>query len=242
MTRRKLLSVARLSVLATIVFILACSSILAREHKYQDAVMIDAAEYDWCHHDCAPFDRPTFFFCFQVSDQVLVGSRKADWAWMYDSSQMLSFRGKQVSIRFDDDSIWIIRTDTKDMHLRRDYSQDVFERPECTAEVHRHWLREFEKIKRPGAVPPEAVLIPQGARPFFKSEGPHFWVSCSFDSQANWDLCERWDEKGIKYKELKCVNSSNKPVVPADLVVDPLTTKVDYEIHLKNGTVLKALR
>jgi hypothetical protein len=51
-----------------------------------------------------------------------------------------------------------------------------------------------------------------------------------------------WDEKGIKYKELKCVDSSGKPVLPADLVVDPLTTQVDYEIHLKNGAILKALR
>jgi hypothetical protein len=225
-----------------VIFVLACFSTRAGEHKYQDGVMIDTAEYDWCHHDCAPFDRPTFFFCVQVANQVLIGSRKADWVWMYDSSQMLKFKGKRISGRFDDDSIWIIRTDGKDMHLSRDYSQDVFEHPECTAEVHRHWLREFEKLKRPATVPPEAVLIPQGARPFFKSEGPHFWVSCSFDSQANWDLCEMWDEKGTKYKEVKCVNSSDTPVLPADLVVDPLTTKVDYEIHLKNGTVLKALR
>jgi len=200
--------------------------------------MIDAAEYDWCHHDCAPFDRPTFFFCVQISDQVLVGSRKADWAWMYDSSQMLSFRGKQVSIRFDDDSIWIKRTDNKDMHLRRDYSQDVFERPECTAEVHRRWLREFETLQRPATVPSEAVLIPQGARPLLKSQGPHFWAKCSFDAQADFDFCEMWDEKGIKYKQLKCRTSSGKLVLSADLVVDPLTTKVDYEIHLKNGVVL----
>ncbi|HXM91465.1 MAG TPA: hypothetical protein VN974_07945 [Candidatus Dormibacteraeota bacterium] len=228
--------------LATVVFLLACSSIQAGEHKYQHGVMIDTAEYDWCHHDCASFDRPTFFFCVQVADQVLIGSRKADWRWMYDSSQMLSFKGKQVSIRFDDDSIWIIRTDSKEMHLSSDYSQDVFERPEYTAEVHRRWLRQFEALNRPATVPPEAVLIPQGAHPLFKSQGPHFWVKCSVDTQANWDLCEIWNEKGIKYKEVKCVSSSDKLVPAADLLVDQLTTKVDYEIHLKNGTVLKVLR
>jgi hypothetical protein len=227
--------------LSIVVFALICSSTHAGQHKYQDGVMIDAAEYDWCHHDCAPFDRPTFFFCVQVADQVLIGSRKADWAWMYDSSQMLRFKGKRVSLHFDDDSIWVIRTDGKDMRLSRDYSQDVFARPECIAEVHRHWLQEVEKLKRPETIPSEAVLIPQGPRPFFKSVGPHFWISCSFDSQANWDLCAMWDEKGNKYKELKCVNSSDRPVLPADLVVDPLTTQVDYEIHLKNGAILKAL-
>jgi hypothetical protein len=61
--------------LAIVVFILACSSIRAQEHKYRDGVMIDTAEYDWCHHDCAPFDRPTFFFCVKIADQVLIGSR-----------------------------------------------------------------------------------------------------------------------------------------------------------------------
>jgi hypothetical protein len=55
--------------LAIVVFILACSSIRAQEHKYRDGVMIDTAEYDWCHHDCAPFDRPTFFFCVKIADQ-----------------------------------------------------------------------------------------------------------------------------------------------------------------------------
>jgi len=49
------------------------------------------------------------------------------------------------------------------------------------------------------------------------------------------------DEKGTKYKELKCVDSTGKPVLPADLIIDPLTTKLDHEIHLKNGTVLKAV-
>jgi hypothetical protein len=215
----------------------------ARGNKYQDAIMIDTGEYDWCHYDCAPFDRPTFFFCLQVADRILIGSRKADWLWMYDSSQMFHFKGKAVSLRFDDNSIWIIRTDGKDMHLVRDYSQDVFTRQECVAEVRSHWLAEFENLRRPGEVPPEAVLIPQGARPFFKTEGPHFWVGCSFDPQEDWDLCKMWDEKGIKYKELKCINSSdNKPVPLTDLVVDPLTTKADYEIRLKNGIILKALR
>jgi hypothetical protein len=228
---------------AVLLFALAYSPTRATESGHQSAIMIDTAEYDWCHYDCAPFDRPTFFFCFQVADQILVGSRKADWIWMYDSSQMLRFKGKEVSVRFNADSIWIIRTDGKELQLTRDYSQDLFTRSECVAEVHRNWLSQFEKLKRPLTIPAEAVLIPLGMRPLLKSEGPHFWVSCSLDPQANWDLCTEWDEKGHKYKELKFVSASDhKPILPTDLVIDPLTTRADYDIHLKNGTILQELR
>ena len=53
-------------------------------------------------------------------------------------------------------------------------------------------------------------------------------------------MCVLWDEKGSEYKALKCVNPSNGPATPQDLIaIDPLTTTVDYEIHLKNGMVLR---
>lgn len=51
-----------------------------------------------------------------------------------------------------------------------------------------------------------------------------------------------WDENGLKYKEMKCANSSGKPVPPPDLLIDPLTTQFDYEIHLKSGVILRELQ
>lgn len=221
-------------------FGLACPLVHGGTHSYRQGTLIDTGEYDWCHYDCAPFDRPTLFFCVQVGGEILVGSSATDWIWGYDGSKMFALKGKAVSLRFDHDSIWIIRTDGKEMRLTQNYSRDVFVSEECSAEVHRHWLRELKDVQRPSAVPADAVLIPQGSRTAFKSEGPHFWVSCSFDSKTDWDLCDLWDEKGVKYKTVKCVDSSGKPVARRDLVVDPLTTKVDYEIHLMNGSVLTA--
>jgi hypothetical protein len=213
----------------------------ADEKKYQEGIMIDTGEYDWCHHDCAPFDRPTLFFCVQFSDQIFIRSRKVDWVWMYDSSKMLRFKGQPVSFRYDEHSMWIIRTDGKDLQLSRDYSRNAFTRPECVAEVHRHWLLQFEQVKRPATVPPEAVLVPLGLRPLLKSVGPHFWVSCTFRSNTNRDVCTTWDQMGVKYRELECVNSLDRqPVYQTDLVIDPLTTQADYEIHLSNGAILKA--
>jgi hypothetical protein len=76
-----------------------------------------------------------------------------------------------------------------------------------------------------------------------------------------------WDEKGVNYRELECVDGeTRRPVLDSDLVIDPLLrntrktecgakqfliplgvraapftllTRTDYEIHLKNGIVLK---
>jgi hypothetical protein len=211
------------------------------ERHYQDAMMLQSAEYDWCNHDCTPFDRPNYFFCVQVGDKILIGSRKADWAWMPDSIEMLE-QSKQVSLAYDDRSIWVKNGD-RETHLSRDYSEDVFTKPECTAEVHKNWLKDFESIKRPNTVPPEAVLVPKGRRPpipLFSQTAPHFWVTCKLDSVKPWDVCDVWDEAGKVLYQLECVNiADHLAVLPKDLVIDPLTTKVYYEIHLKNGILLK---
>jgi len=226
--------------LASLVCVSICLAARPEENKYQQGIMIDTGEYDWCHHDCAPFDRPTNFFCVQIGDKILIGSRSADWIWMYDSSQMRRFKGQPISIRYDQRSMWIIRTDGKDMRLSQDYSQNVFSRPECVAELHRHWLQQFEQVKRPSTVPTEAVLVPLGPRPLFKSVGPHLWVSCTFESNVNRDVCTTWDESGVKHRELEYVNSADHLAVnQADLMIDPLTTEFDYQIHLKNGAILE---
>jgi len=211
------------------------------ERRYQDATMLQSAEYDWCNHDCAPFDRPNYFFCVQVGDTILIGSRKADWAWMPDSIRMLE-RSSQISLAYDDRSIWV-RNGSRETHLSRDYSEDVFAKPECTAEIHRNWLKELESISRPMTVPPEAVLVPQGRRPpmtLFRKTGPYFWVTCNLDPVKPWDVCDAWDEAGKVLHKLECVNGADHvAVLPKDLVIDPLTTKVYYEIHLQNGILLK---
>ncbi len=218
---------------------LACSAQEA-DPKHQEGLMLQATEYDWCHDDCAPFDRPTYFYCVKVAGNVLIGSRKADWKWMYDTSQMRQFVGGAVALRYDKASIWIVRPDGKETHLDQDYSDDGFTNPACVSEVHRHWLRRLEHIRRPDDVPVEAVLVPKGYGAIFRPIGPHFWVTCNYDPDAHFDRCVWWDEKGVKFAGLELVDSSNhKPVSQSDLVIDPLTTKVYYEIHLQNGVVLK---
>jgi hypothetical protein len=225
------------TVLVMAAIMVALCSAKGGEQKYVQGLMLDAQTYDWCHYDCFPFDRPTHYFCVQVDNRVLVGSHKADWKWRYDSSQMFRFRGKPVSVRYDDKSIWIVRTDGKEMHLTVDYSQDDFVNPECTAEIHRHWLKELEPIKRPDTVPADAVLIPNHPR---RRPAPFFWITCKFDPQNLWDVCETWDEKGKPLTRLEAVDSAtHRGVLQRDLAVDPLATKMYDEIHLQNGIVLR---
>jgi hypothetical protein len=214
----------------------------AAERHYQEAAILQSAEYNWCYHDCVLFDRSTYFFCFQAPNEILIGSRKADWTWMPNSVGMLE-KGKQVSLRYDEKSIWVFRADGRETHLSRDYSQDVFSNPQCTAVVHGHWLQQLKSVARPAGVPQDAVVVPKGPRPgipLIYQTGPYFWVACKLNVEKEWDVCGSWDEKGEPLAQLECIDSVTRTAVfDRDLVVDPLTTKVYYEIHLHNGIILK---
>jgi hypothetical protein len=62
---------------------------------------------------------------------------------------------------------------------------------------------------------------------------------CSSDLQFLWDQCDTWDEKGRPFTHLEGVNSStHRAVLQKDLIIDPLTTKAYYEIHLQSGIIL----
>jgi hypothetical protein len=172
------------------------------------------------------------FFCVQSGDSVLIGSRKADWFWGYDSSRMFAFKGKPISVRFDRRSMWMVRTDGKELHLTQNYTRDVFQNGSCVAEVRRHWLARLGQVKRPTGVPGSAILVPT-------SDSTYFWVDCSLDPASRWDLCSVWDSQGTKYKSVECVNSQDKKPVPqAALIIDPLHTTNDNQFVLKDGTVL----
>jgi hypothetical protein len=57
---------------------------------------------------------------------------------------MLSFRGKELSVRYNDGSIWIVMTAGKDMHLTKDYFQDIG--PLHTFELHANSIRSAHGI------------------------------------------------------------------------------------------------
>jgi hypothetical protein len=205
------------------------SRVLASANELEKGTLVEATEFDPCHHDCAPFVTSSLFYCVQVRDRVLIGTRKAD-----SSSYMLQFQGKPVSVRYDSRSLWIVRPDGTEVHLSRDHLLlDPFRSSVCTAGIHREWLARLGTVARPAGVPAQAMLIPQ-------SHHSYFWVSCVFVPSSNWDACSVWDSEGSKYAVREVVSQPDRrAVLDSELVIDPLTTTNDYEFHLENGRILR---
>ena len=180
------------------------------------------------------FDRPTLYFCLQIGSDVVVGSRGADLVWMYDSSKMFNLAGRPVAVRYQSPSIWIMRPDGKEMHLKEDCSNDVFSNSACSASVRLRWIQKFAAVAIPRDVSPAAILVPLTVRSYF-------WVHCHFDTQEQWDVCLEWDSKGIPDTQKRELvdPSSHRGVLDAVLTIDPLTTKDKAALHLKNGIVLR---
>jgi hypothetical protein len=217
-----------------VMFAALCAPAKDSPPDHKQGVLVEGREYDPCHGDCFPLDRPTLYFCLQVDDRIVVGSRGADPAWLYDSSKMFALVGQAIAVRLDSHSLWITRPDKKEIHLRQDYSNDVFASQICSNEVRRHWLERFAHTPRPASVPKDAVLVPLSNRSYF-------WVRCEFDRQKNWDSCAEWNDKGERHpRDRELVNvATHSAVLDQNLIIDPLSTRNDFEIHLSNGVVLK---
>jgi hypothetical protein len=217
--------------------LLLLASVRGADPKHQDGVILEAKD-PGCNWDCIPF-LDTQFFCLKTSDTVLIGIRR-DWPWGYRGALTWGLEGLAISLRYDEASIWIVQANGKEFHLSREYPADPFRTDVCFSEVRRRWLQSFGEVKRPQGVPVEAVLVPQGAGTLLRRVGPHFWAACRFDAETNLDRCVVWNEKGFKSRDLEYVDSSDHaPVAQAGLAIDPLMTESPFEIHLRNGVVLK---
>jgi len=96
-------------------------------------------------------------------------------------------------------------------------------------------LKRLGDVRKPTAVPADAVLIPEGGRFFW-----HFysWVRCSLDADENDNICTYWDKAGHKdYESHVFSEVDRKPVPEADLQVDVYTTR-HSDVRLKDGTRL----
>ena len=114
--------------LAVALLILLPFSFAGARRTYLVAEFLDYSETSPCHHDCQPFDRVYFNFCFRSNGQVLT-ARSWAWSWEYDPSKMASLKGNPVQIRYDNSHVWVIRTDGKELRLTR--ARAEFENPVC---------------------------------------------------------------------------------------------------------------
>jgi hypothetical protein len=201
----------------------------------QTGTLLDVVEYDWCHHDCGPFNTDSALVCVQVDGSTFVGDRKLGDDWKEYYPQLSEGQRKPITVRLDRESIWIKTVGGKEFRFTQKYDEDVMHTPECTAEIHRHMLKRLGHAARPASVPSDAVLIPEGGRFFL-----HFysWVSCSFDAPENDDICTYWDKTGRKdYKSHVVSGRDRRPVPQEQLQIDPLTTRRN-EVRLTKGIAL----
>jgi hypothetical protein len=96
---------------------------LSADERMQKAIYLNDAVTNSCP-DCW-FIPVHFWFCFATGDQVLVGQTIA-WRWQYDPTEMFKLRKRVVSVRHTDTGMWVVRTDGKELKLRRDNSYTDF--------------------------------------------------------------------------------------------------------------------
>jgi hypothetical protein len=118
-------------ILAVIVAVVGCAQ---AARQYQEAKFVEYSTYSPCHYDCQPFNVVYFNFCFQVDKQFLIGNTYA-WKWEYDPAEMKSLEGSSVSVRFKDNRLWVIRTDGKELLLRRLKVSTHFKNPNCNSPI-----------------------------------------------------------------------------------------------------------
>jgi hypothetical protein len=203
--------------------------------SYQSGELLEAVNYDWCHYDCGPFNTESMYICVQADGKILVGERKMGRDWREYYHQLSANQGKPIPVRYDDHSIWVMTSDSKEVHFDQGYEGDLFHTRACTAEIHRHMLKSLGDVKRPASVPTDAVLIPEGGRFFWHY---YLWVRCSLDATENDDICTYWDKGGHKdYDDHVVSDKDRRPVPDADLKIDAYTTRHN-EVRLQNGIEL----
>jgi len=116
-----------LRTLAVIVLAIGCAQ---AAEKYQQAKFLEYSVFSPCHYDCQPFNVVYFNFCFQLDNQFLIGRTYA-WKWEYDPSKMSPLQGTNVSMRFNESYIWVVRTDRKELRLNRLQSSTHFKDSRC---------------------------------------------------------------------------------------------------------------
>ena len=100
--------------------------------RYEHAKFVEYSTYSPCHYDCQPLNIVYFNFCFRMEKQVLIGTTYA-WKWEYDPAQMAPLQGRDLSVRFNDHDIWVVRTDGKELRLKRLTSSTHFNNADCNS-------------------------------------------------------------------------------------------------------------
>jgi len=217
---------SRLSVFLLLIAVVGFPMTRAEDHvSYRSGVLVeDNLEFP-CSHECGPFETVYFSFCVESGGEVFLG-RLFDTRFNYDPNKLRPLVGKPIKFRSDLQSLWIVRPDGREFHVKRDYSKGLYYDGRCIAELHRSLLTSTAHV-RPRDVAPDAVYVPVDDR-------IGYWTKC-FLAADRAIVCfargPRGEEFSHAYQGLPQVQTNS------ELAVDPIHTSYD-NIVLQNGATL----
>jgi hypothetical protein len=215
----------------SVVFVwnLACLAFAGSQPVYQQGLLLEENVEFPCSHECGPFEITYFSFCVQSGEKVLL-ARLFDTRFNYDPNKIRPLVGKAIQFRSDDKSLWIVRPDGKEFHVRQDYSNGYFMNDQCVAELHRHLLKDKSSLpSRPKDVEPDAVYVPLNGR-------IGYWTKC-FLAADRAIVCFARGPKGEEFSHV--YQALPEILTNSDLVVDPLRTNYDTIVLAKGETLVR---
>jgi hypothetical protein len=209
------------------------------KEQYQTAKLVEAVEWEPCDYYCYMFNHPATEYCFQVNGQALVGERRGFlWLGESDDESMRSFAGKEVSIRYDTNTIWIERIGHSPLKIKRGSIFEGFKDNGCLIEVHKPKLVLAAASKRPANVPADAFAIAGKQTGDFQSQTVFLWFECKMSKDADTIDCKKWFPRGTPVGvDRYCARTTQGDAVPADFEIDWLASR-QGRIVLKRGGVL----
>ena len=103
--------------------LLLTSSLLCANESTQPAIYLSDT-LTTSIYDHPP--RDYFWFCFATHDGILVGKRIVWPPGQYDPRELYKMRQQTVALRYTAHNIWVIRTDGKEVKLKREESYPEF--------------------------------------------------------------------------------------------------------------------
>ena len=226
----------RLSLIALMAW--AAVSSLPRAHaktpkEFAAATLVEAADYTPCGDGCPAFVYPTSAFCFREGDQIVIGEGHS-YLHGEKFSAMEDFAGKQLQLRFNRRSLWVMTLDSAVVKLSRGSQYQNFKDAGCIRAVHEPIVAAANAQKRPPKLPADAFPLASS-----NYTDRYFWYQCALDADKTEIVCQTWYPNGDPHgKDFFCARTLAGDAVGAVATLDPLLSQTG-RVVLKSGDVVR---
>ncbi len=209
-------------------------------HGAAPATLLEAVEYEPCDYYCGPLNHPRTAYCVYVEGQVLVGER-AGLLWFGETEvdSMRNLAGKQITARFDQNSIWIGDNRRRLIKIKRESSFEQFKDTRCLVEVHKPKLAIAARAERPPGLPVDAFPLAGAQEGDFQNRSVFKWFSCAMSPDLTTIDCRMWFPKGTwAGVDRYCARTVDGASVPRDFRIDRLASR-ERKLILTSGAILQ---